>query len=766
VAKSAPDPARKPSATVLLPFVLTGSLVAILGLLARPAFESRVFANNDLAWSAVPTRYFYALCLTRGDSPYWWPDVWCGFYLHAEDYVGMRHPWHWLLYRALPFVAAFNVEFLTSYLIMVVGMVLFLRRWGLSASASLLGAGLYAFLGFNLFHYIHMTMTVGGAHLPLLLVAADGVMRGREARSAGLSALGLAALTTSNILLAHPQAIWMCGLAVTGYAVMMTRSSDLWVRRLAMVVAAQAIGAVGGAVQLLPTYSLMQQSDRASVSSRFLAAGSTHPLNWVVQPLAPYLFRAGVVGYPEVVENATYELRMGPAESRTDFRAWETGVYGGAVLPALLAWLAMRRRGLGSRRPLVVASVALAALGIVLTLGKYLPIFELTRRLPGFGFFRDPGRYVLIANCALATLAAVAFDDLLQVARKRAGYTWRSLWPLAVVALMAVVVPVGIRALGLAFPETFLRDALSDRRYIPLGIVLVGGAAGLVALAARGRRSAVTALALLAMADVGLYDWNYLGDAPQKDIEAIARSSPLHPPQGAEDATAPGQEGRLSVAGEEQSDEGPTMRGTRFTEGYTSLRPRRRLDYHATAALRVAGAAWVNHRPRTGHVWEPVPDPLPRARLVTRAQVSADPKGDLAGIDVATTALVDADLGLPGGPAGRARLLSDRPGSITVATDSPTRQLLVVSESFHDGWRVRVDGQPQRPPLRVYGDFLGCVVEAGSHRVEFTFDPGDLRIGTWISTAVAALMGAGAIMILVEGRPGTSTSPRTRWVQA
>jgi hypothetical protein len=49
-----------------------------------------------------------------------------------------------------------------------------------------------------------------------------------------------------------------------------------------------------------------------------------------------------------------------------------------------------------------------------------------------------------------------------------------------------------------------------------------------------------------------------------------------------------------------------------------------------------------------------------------------------------------------------------------------------VFESFLDGWTVRVDGGPPRPAIRVYGDFFGCVVEAGRHRAEFTFDPDDL----------------------------------------
>ena len=47
-----------------------------------------------------------------------------------------------------------------------------------------------------------------------------------------------------------------------------------------------------------------------------------------------------------------------------------------------------------------------------------------------------------------------------------------------------------------------------------------------------------------------------------------------------------------------------------------------------------------------------------------------------------------------------------------MAVATPTRQLLVVSESYHPGWQAAVDGVPQ-PVLRVNGDFLGCVVGPG-----------------------------------------------------
>jgi len=58
----------------------------------------------------------------------------------------------------------------------------------------------------------------------------------------------------------------------------------------------------------------------------------------------------------------------------------------------------------------------------------------------------------------------------------------------------------------------------------------------------------------------------------------------------------------------------------------------------------------------------------------------------------------------------------------------------VLTERFHEGWRAR-DGEREYPVLRVYGDYVGCVIDAGTHRVTFTFAPASARIGLWLTIA-------------------------------
>jgi hypothetical protein len=73
------------------------------------------------------------------------------------------------------------------------------------------------------------------------------------------------------------------------------------------------------------------------------------------------------------------------------------------------------------------------------------------------------------------------------------------------------------------------------------------------------------------------------------------------------------------------------------------------------------------------------------------------------------------------------------PGNIKVtinALDHPA--ILVASENNYPGWRVEVDGKTAEL-LTVDGTFLGVQLDAGSHKIEFTFDPPRFRIGLIVS---------------------------------
>jgi hypothetical protein len=183
------------------------------------------------------------------------------------------------------------------------------------------------------------------------------------------------------------------------------------------------------------------------------------------------------------------------------------------------------------------------------------------------------------------------------------------------------------------------------------------------------------------------------------------------------------------------------LAGVSRLDGYVGLPPAKYLDYSQPSALRVAGVRWVRRTESTQRIgglaphgcsWLEVPDPLPLVRLVTQAVASRNPARDLPAIDIDSTALVEHAIDLPSGPTGELQTVANRPGELLLLAAIPSRQLLVVAESFHPGWRAEIDGRPT-PILRVNGDFFGCAVPAGRHEVRLVFRPASLRYGKAIS---------------------------------
>ena len=108
---------------------------------------------------------------------------------------------------------------------------------------------------------------------------------------------------------------------------------------------------------------------------------------------------------------------------------------------------------------------------------------------------------------------------------------------------------------------------------------------------------------------------------------------------------------------------------------------------------------------------------------------------------------------------GEAKIVIDKPGRIVVQTTSPSKQLLMVMESYHNGWTISEDGIP-RSVIPVFGEFLGCTVNKGKHEIVFQFKPRSLSIGFYISFlgvfcsliffAFSKICGAFAFVALIE----------------
>jgi len=472
--------------------------------------------------------------------------------------------------------------------------------------------------------------------------------------------------------------------------------------------------------------------------------GSLHPLN-LVQLVGPYLLAGRVVG------DNPHEFAM----------------YLGVVPLVLCVWAVARQSELGPLTKWVWSAFAFGMLMLLLSFGQYGFLYRIMTWLPIVGEFGYPARYLMlfqVAACAMATAGFVLLIRENQLARRQreAGINyverrtllalWRDFEPLwCLVGVSAAVAVAGIKMRH----EPYMASVPA----ILAGPALVSAAVVLLVAAARGRSSALVGLVLLAAFDLGMYGLSGSGfrhNANWKDYVASAQLPPGDP------------DGRVlvSLAQPEMLDRRTgdlmTLFGWRRADGYSSHAPRRQLDYRLLPSLRVAGVRWVGYDASTWQIaglkpyndkWLETPDPLPRARMVARTLQTANPAEDISRIAPDTTALVEFPLALPVSTPGKAELTADRPGFLSVRVECPAAQLLVVAESYHEGWRASIDSRPVEV-FRVYGDFMGCLVEPGKHHVNFVFRPTSLQRGK-----MASGVGLGLLAICFFG---SLTGPQRR----
>ena len=76
-------------------------------------------------------------------------------------------------------------------------------------------------------------------------------------------------------------------------------------------------------------------------------------------------------------------------------------------------------------------------------------------------------------------------------------------------------------------------------------------------------------------------------------------------------------------------------------------------------------------------------------------------------------------------------------------------RMLLLSETDYPGWKVRVDGRPEKI-YRANQAFRAVPLPSGNHTVRFTYEPGSFYYGLWISLAtllglLGALIGRGIL---------------------
>ncbi|MGH7149126.1 MAG: YfhO family protein, partial [Planctomycetota bacterium] len=83
-------------------------------------------------------------------------------------------------------------------------------------------------------------------------------------------------------------------------------------------------------------------------------------------------------------------------------------------------------------------------------------------------------------------------------------------------------------------------------------------------------------------------------------------------------------------------------------------------------------------------------------------------------------------------------VLSYEPTRVRLRARMSARGFVVLADAYHDGWRVRVDGEPQRLWIADHA-LRAVIVPEGEHEIEFAYEPVLFRVGLW-GTGFSALL--------------------------
>ncbi|QDU64881.1 Bacterial membrane protein YfhO [Planctomycetes bacterium Pan216] len=759
------------------------SLLAAIGYVAiAAAFFSPVLLSGRLLAPGDGGLFFLPAFLAP--TGLWSNANWCGFPIAADP---QNMTWYPIL-QLFRLTGSWNGFVIAAYVVASLGMYAYVKKVTAAALPAFLAGLVYGLGGFMVSHLGHPSMIHAAAWPPLILLGLESLRDRLRPAWIALTALAIGLCLVAG----HPQIfIYAMGLGGLYALVRSWDASSGPIRYLSACAFAVLLGVALGAILLLPMLELTRFSSRAAMTYDFYDIFNLRLREWP-RVLFPYLYG----GFWNPASGAT-QPSFGEYESYVEVIGFA------GLLTWALAGIALH----ASRfRALTWFWAAVALVALLMTFGSDVePLSVFLFRIPGYNWFRCPGRHFLEMSLGLAVLSGLGLDALARLPQKKR----RQLAILAGTGLAFVLfITYGYFAL------TYLHRTGSgkmpivaghDVRLFPwlnpaLGGPLLAAALGVAVLIGWSRRcSAIWSGLLIAtvVLDLGTFGWfcewrprsapavlltpsDTLLTLREHLASTNQRAFSFQPATGTPELLA-GQYARLHripiATGDNplaprtllemtkhwdavESNLGDESRvldvlacrylllSTSQCQRYaTVLASSLTSDRLAEVARTDKFVVFENKRacPRCWLVQE-AREPCEEGTLAT-LQTGHFPDGDP--FDPRKTALLasplELELGAPD-PEATATVVAETTTRVTIATSSRSASILILSDADYPGWQAAVDGAPVTIE-RVNHTMRGVPVPAGDHQVVFAYRSSTTRVGAIVS--LAALMVVGLLLLSV-----------------
>lgn len=766
-------------------------IIAAAMTLAYPALFGGFLVNpySDQYIAGYPFREFAAASLKAGQGiPQWNPYLMGGMPYIAAMHGDIFYPTQ-LLRMLLPTDVAMTWGMVLHLILAGIASLAFLRALGLRGTSALVGALAYMMVGqvASLVSPGHDGKLFVSSLLPVaLLTLTWGIRDGKQ------WAWGTLALVVGlGVLTPHPQLLQYLLLAAGAWGLMLAFGAPTGVQlstrdavlRLSLALGAVGLGLVIGAVQYLPVLEYVDWSPRAGGRGYDYATSFSLPAEELMNLVLPefsgklenYWGRNGIHLHSEYMGATVLALAA-------------AGVAGVAKARSRLRWFML----------------GMAIVGTLWALGGSTPFYQIVYAIvPGTKFFRAPSTFFYVAAFAVACLAALGTERLLEQGVKKA-------WLIGVGAVLGGIALLGLAgvwqdaAMSLAPAQRMDRVDVNAAAVTSGSIRLAGMVFALLMLAwaygSKRLEAKVFGAALVCLLTLDLWSVqrgyfkfsgpasvlyasdpaiDYLKQLPEPArvmANAFGPNAAYHDPALDYDGMmAHGVRVLLGYHGNELGryqklvdKDGnyaqimnPTVWGLLNVQYiYTNLDslglpgeqrvvgPVKNAAGSMVSLFKLPGEhpyAWV--APAIAKIPdEQVLPAIHRRAFIYNAVALVPPD---ANVPAVTLERVPEPLAL------RVRTTAYAPGKVSLTLDAPAPEgsALVVSENYYPGWRATVDGADTKVVRAMYS-LMAVPLPAGAKTVELRFES-DTYAGGKRVTLIAALFGLIAMIGgLVMGRRG------------
>src|SRR3989338_48284 len=138
------------------------------------------YGRSDSWHLSIANKFYYAQELKKNKIPIWNPHIGMGFPTLAEGQTGVFFLPNLILFRFLPFVYAYNLNIVLTFILAAFGTYLFCRSLSLNKLASTFGGLIFALGGFFVVHIPHLHLIQTAAILPWLFWSTNEFINKRK----------------------------------------------------------------------------------------------------------------------------------------------------------------------------------------------------------------------------------------------------------------------------------------------------------------------------------------------------------------------------------------------------------------------------------------------------------------------------------------------------------------------------------------------------------------------------------------------------------